>query len=276
MVNQVKVAVASDFLTAFFRIPRSQQAKVLDFVNKFRTDPSLPGINYEKIQGAKDSKLRSVRIDHAYRGIVLKPETCNVYVFLWVDHHDKAYEWAENKMYNIHPQTGSLQVINIEEVKRVRPERPDAVKPEKAPLFDGIHDRHLVRLGVPEMLLPLVRKLKTPDELDQNAERLPQEAYEALVFLADGFSLEEVFREMDKPEEPREINTDDYEKALNNLDSRRRFYVVEDDLEMAAILNAASSVNGKSIGNQSWQFKRDPPDSKNDVISRSRASRRPG
>jgi hypothetical protein len=126
------------------------------------------------------------------------------------------------------------------------------------------------------MLLPLVRKLKTPDELDQNAERLPQEAYEALVFLADGFSLEEVFREMDKPEEPREINTDDYEKALNNLDSRRRFYVVEDDLEMAAILNAASSVNGKSIGNQSWQFKRDPPDSKNDVISRSRASRRPG
>ena len=118
MVHQVKVAVASDFLTAFSRIPRSQQAKVLDFVNKFRTDPSLPGINYEKIQSAKDSKLRSVRIDHAYRGIVLKPETCNVYVLLWVDHHDKAYEWAENKMYNIHPQTGSLQVINIEEVKK--------------------------------------------------------------------------------------------------------------------------------------------------------------
>ena len=241
MVNQVKVAVASDFVTAFSRIPRSQQAKVLDFVNKFRTDPSMPGINYEKIQGAKDSKLRSVRIDHTYRGIVLKPETNNLYVLLWVGHHDKAYEWAENKMYNIHPQTGTLQVINIEEVKRVRPERPDAVKPEKAPLFNGIPDRHLVRLGVPEMLLPLVRRLKTPDELDQIAERLPQEAYEALVFLADGFSLEELFREMDKPEEPKQINTDDYEKALNNLDSRRRFYVVEDDLEMAAILNAPRS-----------------------------------
>ena len=43
---------------------------------------------------------------------------------------------------------------------------------------------------------------------------------------------------MDKPEEPQQINTDDYDKALDNLDSRRRFYVVEDDLEMAAILNA--------------------------------------
>ena len=132
MVNQVKVAVASDFLTAFSRIPRGQQAKVLDFVNKFRTDPSLPGINYEKIQGAKDPKLRSVRIDQAYRGIVLKPETGNVYVLLWVDHHDKAYDWAENKIYNIHPQTGSLQVINIEEVKGVQPEQTELRNPRRS------------------------------------------------------------------------------------------------------------------------------------------------
>ena len=238
MANQIKVAVASDFLTAFSRIPRSQQAKVLDFVNKFRTDPSLPGINYEKIQGAKDPKLRSVRIDQAYRGIVLKPETGSVYVLLWVDHHDKAYDWAENKIYNIHPQTGSLQVINIEEVKAAQPEQPDVVRPEKEPLFSDIHDRQLVRLGVPEMLLPLVRSLKTGDDLDQVADRLPQEAYEALFFLVEGFSLEEVFREMDQPEEPLQIDTDDYDKALDNLDSRRRFYVVEDDLEMAAVLNA--------------------------------------
>ena len=109
--NPITVAVASDFLTAFSRVPRQQQAKVLDFVNKFRTDPTLPGINYEKIQRAKDPHLRSVRIDQSYRGIVLKPEKGNVYVLLWVDKHDEAYVWAENKVYTIHPETGSLQVI---------------------------------------------------------------------------------------------------------------------------------------------------------------------
>ena len=47
--NQIKVAVASDFLTGFSKIPRKQQGKVLEFVNKFRSDPMSPGINYEKI-----------------------------------------------------------------------------------------------------------------------------------------------------------------------------------------------------------------------------------
>ncbi|MGQ4810513.1 hypothetical protein NKDENANG_03986 [Candidatus Entotheonellaceae bacterium PAL068K] len=41
-----------------------------------------PGIHYEKIQVAKDPNLRSVRIDQAYRGIVLKPEG-RVHVLLW-------------------------------------------------------------------------------------------------------------------------------------------------------------------------------------------------
>jgi hypothetical protein len=77
--DKIKVAVAADFLSAFARIPRKQQARVLDFVNKFREDPTSPGINYEKIRGARDPSLRSVRIDQAYRGIVLKPESGNVY-----------------------------------------------------------------------------------------------------------------------------------------------------------------------------------------------------
>ena len=37
------------------------------------------------------------------------------------------------------------------------------------------------------MLLPLVRSLKSGDDLDQVADRLPQEAYEALFFLSEGF-----------------------------------------------------------------------------------------
>jgi len=83
-INEIKVAIASDFLLSFSKIPRKQQAKVMDFVSKFRLNPSLPGIKYEKIVTAKDKNMRSVRIDQAYRGIVLKPEKGNVYVLLWI------------------------------------------------------------------------------------------------------------------------------------------------------------------------------------------------
>lgn len=234
--HPITVAVTSEFLTAFSRIPRQQQAKVLDFVNKFRADPTLPGINYEKIQKAKDPNLRSVRIDQSYRGIVLKPEKGNVYVLLWVDKHDEAYAWAENRVYTIHPETGSLQVIDVQEGASLPAPQPAA--PDTG-LFADIRERQLLRLGVPEILLPLVQQIKTQEQLDHLSTQLPQEAYEALFFLASGYSLEEVFREMEKPAEaPPTIDTSDYAVALENPDSRRRFFVVEDDLELAAILSA--------------------------------------
>lgn len=235
--EKIKVAIASDFLAAFSQIPRKQQGKVLEFVNKFRSNPRLPGINYEKIVRAKDKNMRSVRIDQAYRGIVLKPDTGNVYVLLWVDHHDKAYKWAENKLYTINPETGSLQVVNVEETKEKK-KALESIPAKEEPLFSKIKDKHLLRLGIPEIQLPLVRSLKTEDDLDLAAEELPQEAYEALFFLASGYSYEEVYQEMGIPDEPEKIDTSNYGMALENPDSKRRFYVVDDELELAAILSA--------------------------------------
>jgi len=230
--HKIKVAIGSDFLTSFLNIPKTSQAKVNAFITKFRSNPTLASINYEKIGQAKDPNIRSVRIDQAYRGIVLKPESGNVYVLLWVDHHDKAYQWAANKICAINPETGSLQVIDVEtDVKK-----PEPVKTEEKGLFDEIRDRHLLRLGVPEIQIPLVRNIKTPDDLDSIADQLPQEVYEALFYLSEGIPLEEVLQDMAATD--KVVDTNDYETALENPDSRRRFYVVEDDLELAAILNA--------------------------------------
>ena len=116
-MNNPVVAISSDFMNAFAAIPKKQQGKVLEFITKFRANPTAPSINYEKIAQFKDDSLRSVRIDQTYRGIVKKPETGNVYMLLWVDHHDKAYEWAKNKKCIINPETGSLQVYDVDETK---------------------------------------------------------------------------------------------------------------------------------------------------------------
>ena len=39
MINQVKVEISSEFLTAFARLPRGIQGKVTEFLGKFRNDP---------------------------------------------------------------------------------------------------------------------------------------------------------------------------------------------------------------------------------------------
>ena len=233
----IKLAMSNDFLLSFSRIPRPQQNKVLEFVNKFRADPTMPAINYEKIEGARDPNLRSVRIDLAYRGIVLRPEKGNVYVLLWVDHHDKAYEWAANRLCRINPETGSVQMVDVTSAEVVT-ERELSEEDSRKGLFESFHDRQLMRLGVPEIQLPLVRSIKSEEELDAAAEHFPQEAAEALYMLASGYSLDDALRELGISREIETVDTSDFGKALTSPDSRRRFFVVEDDLELTAILEA--------------------------------------
>jgi len=237
MVEQIiKVAISSDFLTAFSKIPKAQQGKVMRFVEEFKRNPHSSGINYEKIRGAKDSKLHSIRIDQAYRGIVVKPEQGNVYVLLWVDHHDVAYAWAVRRMCKINPETGSLQIFSVEDqVVEVKEEKEDAQRKGR---FDDIRTKHLLRLGVPEELVDSVRSVVTDNDLEKLEEHFPQEAFEALYMLAAGFSLDDVFVQLDKKDEQKDIDTSDYETALTNPDSQRRFCVVENELELEAILNA--------------------------------------
>ena len=83
MSDNVKVAISTDFLTSFARLPRQIQGKVTEFVNKFRNDPTSPGINYEKIANAQDKKICSVRIDNTYRGIVVRQPETGVYLCQW-------------------------------------------------------------------------------------------------------------------------------------------------------------------------------------------------
>ncbi|RXX89722.1 DNA helicase, partial [Klebsiella pneumoniae] len=102
-----KVALSDGFLGAFARIPKAQQKKVQEFISKFRQDPTSNGLNYEKIHDARSNNVHSVRIDQTYRGIVLKPAQGALYLLMWVDKHDEAYDWARRHECAIHPVTGA-------------------------------------------------------------------------------------------------------------------------------------------------------------------------
>lgn len=73
--------------------------------------------------------MRSVRIDDAWRGIVLKPEQGNVFLLLWVDRHNEAYAWASRHRCTVNAATGALQIfetVRIQEtVPNLYPEAPE-------------------------------------------------------------------------------------------------------------------------------------------------------
>ncbi|MEI6268565.1 MAG: UvrD-helicase domain-containing protein [Methylococcaceae bacterium] len=237
---QPKVAISSEFFTSVLKLPKAQQEKAVKFMELFRQNPKSPGINYETIQVSRDKNLRSVRIDQAYRAIVLAPEQGEVYILLWADKHDDAYDWAANRVLKINPENGVLQVLELQYIDEAQQLQQSNVQQSNAGLFVDIRDRYLVRLGVPEDLLPLVRQVTRPLDLDELKAKLPDEAYEALAMLADGISLEEVMSVYDVSlqDEPAKIDTNDFASALDNPESKRRFLLASDDAALQAMLDA--------------------------------------
>src|SRR6266446_3814685 len=148
-----KVALSQDFLLNLAKLPATVQGKVLKWAIRFQTDPTASGFHYEKIRAARDPHLRSVRIDGDWRGIVFVPPRSDLYILLYVDHHDEAYRWAENRTLTINPVTGAMQVVLVEEVRA--PPAPAVPAGRPAPderdgrprLFAAFSDTELLSLG---------------------------------------------------------------------------------------------------------------------------------
>ena len=224
-----KVAISADFLTAFAALPRQIQGKVTEFINKFRNNPQSPGINYEKISGGMDKKIWSVRIDDTYRGITVRQPETGVYLLLWVDHHDEAYDWARNKKCEINPKTGAIQVFDIVTTPVVEPAAQDFV------LFAELTDEGLIELGVPEEQISFVRSIGDTQEFYARKGNFASDTFEALSWVVEGIPVDEVielFKEEKEGSQPAENLADALESPL----SLKSFVVVEGEEELRRIM----------------------------------------
>ena len=74
MPEQIRVAIADMFWEQSLSLPNQQRKKLQGFITSFRQSPTSSGFNYEKINDASVANYRSVRLDQAYRCIVLAPK----------------------------------------------------------------------------------------------------------------------------------------------------------------------------------------------------------
>ena len=130
--------------------------------------PASPGLNFHKLDKARDKNFWSVRVNVDVRIIVHRSE--GSLLLCYVDHHDKAYHWAERRKLETHPKTGAAQLVEIREAVReivvpaytqAEPE-PTAAPVRKAKprgtLFADRGNDELLGYGVPAEWLDNVRE----------------------------------------------------------------------------------------------------------------------
>ncbi len=152
--------IADTFTDSLTRLTRDEQKAVKTAAFDLQMNPASPGLSFHRLEKSKDKNFWSVRVGSDVRLIVHK--TTSSFLLCYVDHHDRAYAWAERRKLETHPKTGAAQFVEIRErveeitvpvyVEVARP------KPPKPPLFRYLTDEMLLGYGVPAEWLPDVRQ----------------------------------------------------------------------------------------------------------------------
>jgi mRNA-degrading endonuclease RelE of RelBE toxin-antitoxin system len=105
--------IADTFTDSLARLTGDEQKAVKTTAFDLQLNPSNPGMSFHKLDKAKDKNFWSVRVNSDIRLIVHRSETS--LLLCYVDHHDKAYDWAERRKLETHPKTGAAQLVEIRE-----------------------------------------------------------------------------------------------------------------------------------------------------------------
>lgn len=184
--------IADSFTNSLARLTGDEQKAVKTTAFDLQLYPANPGMRFHKLDKTRDKNFWSIRVGSDIRLIVHRSERS--LLLCYVDHHEKAYAWAERRKLEIHPKTGAAQLVEIRETMKevvvpifVQKEQSPATKLEarKDPLFAKMPEDELLGYGVPLEWIEEVKKA-TEDTLLALADHLPAEAAEALLELATG------------------------------------------------------------------------------------------
>ena len=188
-----------NILKNFHKLPSKVQKRVSELIDEFQRDPQSPAIGLHPLTATmRDPKVRGVKkLPDGYRAIVIAPDKGDTYLLVHIDAHDKAYDWAKNKLFEIHTMTGVFQIIDSIEVEQATQE-PEFKQYETKPDYPlgGMSEEQLFDSGVPKPLIPAVQSIKSDDGLEAIAEYLPPDCRDVLYGIAAGMSVEEALLEM--------------------------------------------------------------------------------
>src|SRR5438132_9616796 len=107
----VTFLIADTFTDSLARLTGDEQKAAKTTAFDLQMDPSAPGLSFHRLDKAKDKRFWSVRVNADIRLIVHRGDAS--LMLCYVDHHDRAYAWAEGRKLETHPTTGAAQMIEL-------------------------------------------------------------------------------------------------------------------------------------------------------------------
>lgn len=101
------------FTASLARLTNDEQKAVKTTAFDLQMDPVATGMSLHRLTGTRDPNFWSARVSRDIRLIVHK--TSGTMLLCYVEHHDRAYAWAERRKLETHPTTGAAQFVTIAE-----------------------------------------------------------------------------------------------------------------------------------------------------------------
>lgn len=105
--------ISDTFTQSLARLSGQEQKAAKTTAFDLQLNPAHPGLQFHKLDRARDPNFWSVRVSRDLRLIVHRTES-NL-LLCHVGHHDDAYKWAERRRIETHPTTGAAQLVEVRE-----------------------------------------------------------------------------------------------------------------------------------------------------------------
>ncbi|MFI7134667.1 UvrD-helicase domain-containing protein [Nonomuraea sp. NPDC050153] len=166
--------------------------------------------------------------------MVLAPDDgTDTFLLLNVVPHDEAYGWAAKRLYTVNSATHALEVRNVVAIEQLTPALEQAAAEAPSLLFAKHSDAVLRDLGIDDQVLRAVRTIIDQPQLNAFASLLPEDQFEVLQYLAEGFSPQEVYQQVVAERRPGDASADadrSLERAIINTTTRITLVSSADEL----------------------------------------------
>ncbi|WP_330466627.1 UvrD-helicase domain-containing protein [Micromonospora zamorensis] len=239
-----QLAFANSFWQSYDILEKPVKAGVRKAMDKFqqlsiaelRADK---GLHLESVTNARDPRMRTIRINDFWRGVVLAPDDgSDTFLLLNVVPHDDAYTWAAKRIYTVNTATRALEVRNVVAIEQLTPALEQAAAEAPTLLFARHSNTVLRDLGIDDQVLRAVRTITDKPQLDAFGTLLPEDQFEVLQYLAEGFTPDEVYRDVVAERRPADATPEPSESlAVAIANTKNRITLVTRPDELAEILD---------------------------------------
>lgn len=236
------IVLADSYLESYEQLSNRERRMIREKLKQFAREEKTGGFSIHPLDRTKcDRSFKSARINRDLR--LIFSQQGKKYILLYVGHHDDAYKWVEGK-YLSRNSFGAVYLhdtkLKIKEYSRSLPRDAyyqQANNRQSLLKKRGVGLEDLKKLDIDEEIAGYLLKIKDEDVLIRFISILPQEIQEGLIDIVIGVKdVEQVYNELqDKSVNGQDNNS--IEVGLSHKNSKRRFYLVEDQEELEYILD---------------------------------------